>query len=99
MVASDEPYALVLTSDFEEDLYLAAHYVEHVLAMPQAARRLMSCVEEKLRNQCLMPECAASYRTRHGDTNYTVWCGRFAIHYTIEGRCVKALGLKHSLQR
>ena len=99
MVEPESPYALVLTSDFEEDLYLAAHYIEHVLAQPQAARQLVLCAEEKLRAQCLMPECATSYKTRRGDTNYVVRCGRFTIHYLIEGRFVKALGMKHSLRR
>lgn len=98
MVESQSPYTLVLTSDFEEDLYLAAHYIEHVLAMPQAARQLVSCAEEKLKNQCHMPECASSCKTFHGETIYTIWCGRFAIHYTIEGCCVKALGLKHRMR-
>lgn len=98
VVNPETSYEVIWTPNFEKDVYLAVHYIEHALGMPRAARRLLGSVVDKLEGQRIMPECAVMQRTSQDETRYVIACGKFNLYYVIEENMIKAIGFKHQLR-
>ena len=95
----EDLFDVAWTPDFTEDLLLAVEYLRNRLRAPKAARDLYDGVVEALENQRAMPTAAVVKWGANGSRYYTVTCGKFAVYYTIEGKTIKALALKHQLQK
>ena len=95
----DGLHPIVWTPDFVEDLSLAVEYVDKVLKAPVAARSLLDCVNAQLENVRAMPTAAVARKGLRGETFYVLSYKRWNIYYVIEDETIKAVGLKHQLQR
>lgn len=94
----DEPYDLVWTPEFSEDLFLAVDYIQNYLKIPVAARELYDDITGKLEKQRYTPTIAVARKGMRGQTFYCVNHGRYNAYYVIENRTIKIIGLKHQLQ-
>lgn len=97
MVESDL-YDVYWTPEFSEDVQAAVSYVADELGSPIAARNLLEGIVGELESRRAMPTATPSYRSPAGSVRYIVSHKRWDIYYVIEGRAIKAIGLKHQLQ-
>ena len=91
-------YDVQWTPEFSEDVYGAVSYVEYELGSPVAARNLLDGIIGTLDSKRAMPTAALSYKSPSGTTRYVAAFKRWDIYYVVEGRVIKAIGLKHQLQ-
>lgn len=97
-MVDDDLYEVYWTPDFAEDVYCAVSYVAEELGSPIAARNLLDGIADALESKRAMPTASPSYRAPTGTTRYVAAFRRWDIYYVIEGRTIKAIGLKHQLQ-
>lgn len=98
MVSESGLYDVYWTPDFTEDVAAAVEYVAEVLGSPKAAEDLLTGIVDALESRRAVPQAAASYEGSTGSTRYIASYRRFDIHYVIEERAIKVIGLKHQLQ-
>lgn len=98
-MVDDDLYTVVWTPDFVEDVTLAVEYVDRVLKAPFAARNLLDGISAQLENMRAMPTSAVARIGPHGERIYMVTYKEWGIYYTVERHAIKAIGLKHRLQR
>lgn len=91
-------YDVYWTPDFTDDVTEAAAYISEELGSPIAARNLLEGVTELLDSKRAMPTAATSYESPAGTTRYIASYKKWDVYYTVEGRTIKAIGLKHQLQ-
>lgn len=92
-------YEVFWTSDFSEDVYGAVSYISNTLGSPKAARNLLESIVASLEAKRAMPTAAPSFLGSTGILRYVVSVDRWDVYYVIEGRVIKAIGLKHQLQK
>ena len=98
MVSDAELYDVFWTPEFTEDVYAAVSYIAEELGNPVAAERMLDGIEALLDSKRAMPTAATTYVGSTGTMRYIARYRRFDVHYVIEGRTIKAIGLKHQLQ-
>ena len=94
----DGLYDVRWTPDFTEDMAAAVAYVAEELGSPIAARDLLEGVVDLLDSKRAMPTAATSYESPAGTTRYVASYKKWDVYYVVEGRAIKAIGLKHQLQ-
>ena len=94
-----ELYPVVWTPNFTEDVSLAVEYVAKVLKAPMAARNLFEGVNAQLENVRAVPTAAVVRKGPSGEQFYMISYKNWNIYYVIECKTIKAIGLKHQLQR
>ncbi len=99
MVDEEELYDVVWTPLFAEEVRQAADYIQNHLMMPLAARDFLDGVMEALENRRRTPTAAIRKISPSGTEFYVAHNKQWAIYYLIEGRTIKAVSLKHRLQR
>lgn len=97
-MVDDGLYDVYWTPDFTDDVTEAVAYVAEELGSPIAARNLLEGVTELLDSKRAMPTAATSYESPAGTTRYIASYKKWDVYYAVEGRTIKAIGLKHQLQ-
>ena len=92
-------YDVYWTPDFMEDVSAAVSYVANELGSPIAAQNLLDGIVEALESRRAVPTAALSYVGASGTTRYIASYKRWDVYYVIEGRAMKAIGLKHQRQQ
>lgn len=95
----DKLYPVVWTPDFAEDVSLAVEYVAKVLKASAAARNLFDGINAQLENVRAMPTAAVIRRGSSGEEFFMLTYKNWNIYYVFENETIKAVGLKHQLQR
>lgn len=101
MVTEDEPigYDIVLTPNFLDDLSECVDYIANQFKSPATARKTYKAIRAKVLDLKLLPQAAINYVSpTTGTARYIISYKRFDIHYCIDGKVVRVLGLKHQLQ-
>lgn len=99
MVDDEGLFDVAWTPSFVEEVQQAADYIQNHLKMPFAARDFLEGVVEVLEIRRRMPTAAIRKISPSGTVFYVAHSKQWAIYYLVEGRTIKAVSLKHRLQR
>ena len=96
---NEENYSVVLTPQFLEDLESCVEYIFFVLKSPNAARDMYLEIKKRVLGLAKFPQAAISYVSPvSGRKRYKISYKNYDIHYVVDGKNVRVLGIKHQLQ-
>ena len=96
---SEKGYSVVLTPQFLEDLESCIKYISVVLKSPIAAREMYLEIKKRVLDLAEFPQADISYVSPvSGHKRYKITYKNYVIHYVVDDKCVRVLGIKHQLQ-
>lgn len=96
---SEKSYSVVLTPQFLEDLESCIEYISVVLKSPIAAREMYLKIKKRVLDLAEFPQAAISYVSPvSGHKRYKITYKNYDIHYVVDDKYVRVLGIKHQLQ-